>query len=186
MKYPHLMLDLETLGQHSHAPIIQVGACAFNIATGEIGHTFRMIVKPDFRINPPDLSTVCWWLQQGEDARLSAAMAEHGNHQVVMIAALKEFIDAFCTEDFELWAMPPEFDVVILNNTIAAYGGKPFWKYNRTRCLRTLEALVGASSKDRVKALVPHDAGEDAKAQAATAISYWARSRLGAHAMRQG
>ena len=38
--FSDLMLDLETLGTFMNAPIITVGACFFDIRTGEIGETF--------------------------------------------------------------------------------------------------------------------------------------------------
>lgn len=173
--FPQLMLDLETLSSEPDAPIIQIGAVPFDIRTGDIGAPFKVNVRPDFSATPPSLDTLCWWLQQDEAARLSVAGAANGSLPSVACAAFQTFVEVHCVEKFELWAMPPEFDCVILANTFRSVGRRPPWRYNMTRDLRTLEALVGGSREQRVKAEIPHDAGLDAEAQARTAIAYWGR-----------
>lgn len=169
------MLDLETLSSEPNAPIIQIGAVPFDIRSGEIGERFRVNVRPDFARTPPSLDTLCWWLRQDEGARMSVAQAEHGMLPAVACAAFEDFVTIHCVEKFELWAMPPEFDCVILANTFRSVSRRLPWRYNMTRDLRTLEALVGGSREQRVTAEIPHDAGCDAEAQARTAITYWAR-----------
>jgi hypothetical protein len=173
--FPQLMLDLETLSSEPDAPIIQIGAVPFDIRSGEIGERFRVNVRPDFARTPPSLDTLCWWLRQDEGARMSVAQAEHGMLPAVACAAFEDFVTIHCIEKFELWAMPPEFDCVILANTFRSVSRRLPWRYNMTRDLRTLEALAGCTSADRVKPAVPHDAGSDAEAQARTAIAYWAK-----------
>lgn len=173
MIYPQLMLDLETLSSEPNAPIIQIGATAFDIRAGVVGPSLTISVRPDFRITPPSLSTVCWWLQQNEGARLSVAKSVDGLTPEAACFRFAAFVETNCVSGFELWAMPPEFDCVILANTYRSVDRPLPWKYNKTRDLRTLEALANCSSKDRVKADIPHDAGSDAEAQAKTAILYW-------------
>lgn len=172
--FPQLMLDLETLSSEPNAPIIQIGAVPFAFATGEIGPRLKINVRPDFAKTPPSLSTVCWWLKQGEAARLSVAMCEDGKPPVDACHDFRVFAETHCAPKFELWAMPPEFDCVILANTFRSVGLTRLpWAYNKTRDLRTLEALAGSSSAGRIQADIPHDAGSDAEAQAKTAIMYW-------------
>ncbi len=173
--FPQLMIDLETLSSEPNAPIIQIGAVPFDIRTGEVGPAWQLNVRPDFAVTPPSLDTICWWLRQDEAARMSVAQAEHGFAPADACMAFEDFTTMSCVEKLELWAMPPEFDCVILANLFRSVGRKPPWRYNMTRDLRTLEALAGCSRADREAALVPHDAGSDADAQARTAIKYWAR-----------
>lgn len=171
--FPQLMLDLETLSSEPNAPIIQIGAVPFAFATGEIGERLTINVCPDFAKTPPSLKTVCWWLEQNEGARLSVAKAQYGKLPAVACEEFRAFAEKHCAPKFELWAMPPEFDCVILANTFRSVGLSLPWAYNKTRDLRTLEALAGSSSAGRIKADIPHDAGSDAEAQAKTAIMYW-------------
>lgn len=170
--YPSLMIDLETLSSEPNAPIIQIGAVPFDIVTGAVGPVLNVTVKPDFSKTPPSLSTICWWLRQSDEARATISDADHAMPVEEGLAILREFIRDNCEPKFDVWAMPPEFDLVILANTMRAHMARIPWAYNRTRDLRTLESLVGCSSVDRVKATVAHVAGEDAKAQALTAIAY--------------
>lgn len=171
--FPQMMLDLETLSSEPNAPIIQIGAVPFEIRSGSIGPRLTISVRPDFAKTPPSLSTVCWWLRQDEAARLSVAAAEDGKLPAVACEEFRVFVERHCAPSFELWAMPPEFDCVILANTFHSVGLPLPWKYNKTRDLRTLEALAGSSSAGRIKADIPHDAGSDAEAQAKTAVMYW-------------
>ncbi|HRO04964.1 MAG TPA: 3'-5' exoribonuclease, partial [Terricaulis sp.] len=94
----------------------------------------------------------------------------HGFSEPQALAALDDYFTANVGADVSVWAMPPEFDLVILRNVADAHGVSLPWKYNKTRDLRTLEYLAGCSSKDRMQAAVAHDAGSDAAAQASTAI----------------
>lgn len=72
-----------------------------------------------------------------------------------------------------VWAMPPSFDIVILEHTAAHFGLKMPWRYDACRDLRTLEYLSGSTKEDRMQATVKHDAGADAAAQASTAIKFY-------------
>lgn len=72
----HMMMDLETLGLSTRAPISQIGACYFDIATGEVKGTMEVNVNlRSYEQSPigfhPDPSTVLWWLQQPRAARNS-------------------------------------------------------------------------------------------------------------------
>lgn len=171
--FPQVMIDLETLSSEPNAPIIQIGAVPFNIRTDEVGKALKINVRPDFAKTPPSLSTICWWMKQGEAARLSVAASENGELPGSACAIFAGFLSVECEPNVEVWAMPPEFDCVILANLFRSVDRPIPWKYNKTRDLRTLEFLAGCSSIDRVIASVPHDAGSDAAAQARTAQAYY-------------
>ena len=175
--WPQVMLDLETLSSEPNAPIIQIGLCAFDIRTGEIGPDFGLLVRPDFKMTPPSLSTVCWWLKQSDAARQAVADCEYGVLPSVACFRVSGWIAEYTAQNFELWAMPPSFDVVILENTFRTCDLPTPWHYAATRDLRTLESIAGMTKADRVKATVAHDAREDARAQALTAISYFSLIR---------
>lgn len=63
--------------------------------------------------------------------------------------------------------MPPQFDLAILKTAYLATGVKhPPWHFRSERCLRTLYDLVDFDRKNAPKPRIPHQAGEDARAQA--------------------
>lgn len=175
MRYPSVMIDIETLSSESNAAVIQIGACAFNIAGG-CAEPWSMIVKPDLDKTPASLSTIAWWMQQNEAARSHmATCAESGVPPAVALEGLDAYIKQWCEPKFDAWAMPPEFDLVILRHLGNTTGRVMSWRFDRTRDLRTLESLANCTKADRVPATVPHDAGYDAQAQALTAIKYRAK-----------
>ena len=173
--YQSVMIDIETLSSEANAAVIQIGACAFDIEGG-VAEPMSVLVKPDFSKTPPSLSTICWWMVQNETARTHMAKCEtRGVSPADALNRLHDYISIRCAPKFEAWAMPPEFDLVILRNLGNTVGLKMPWRYDRTRDLRTLESLAKCTSADRVKATVPHDAGYDAQAQALTALAYRAK-----------
>lgn len=67
MKY--ICFDLETLGNNSHAPIIQIGAVKFD----ENGIYDKFIVNcfhTDLSKYEVDYSTIMWWINQSQEARM--------------------------------------------------------------------------------------------------------------------
>jgi hypothetical protein len=74
----HIMVDFETLSLKENAVLLSLGACAFDMDSGEIIEEFYAAIDP--RLQPGrdiDASTVYWWLRQNEDARnaLTASVA---------------------------------------------------------------------------------------------------------------
>lgn len=174
------MIDLETLSSAPNAAVIQIGACAFNIETGDVGLMMRQLVRPDPRADI-SLDTVCWWMAQSEAARASVLTCnKFGENEPLSLMRLAEFVSQQCVADFQAWAMPPEFDLTIMRSMADRNGVKLPWHYAATRDLRTLERLVGASKVNRVVPEIAHDASHDARAQALTAIAYYRRLRGGA------
>ena len=167
------MIDLETLASSSNAAVIQIGACPFNLEMGEIDQPMTVLVKPNLKIADVSVDTICWWLEQSDAARRSVAQCRHGRPEQMALADLNSFIAFQCAFEVQAWAMPPEFDLVILRNMAERHDMMLPWHFAMTRDLRTLERLVGASKPDRIAPSVAHDAGRDAEAQALTAIKYF-------------
>lgn len=53
--YRHVMVDLETMGKNSNAPVVSIGAVIFDPATGFLGETFYKVVSLE--------SAVSWGLR---------------------------------------------------------------------------------------------------------------------------
>lgn len=64
-------IDCETLGLKYNAPIISIGAVAFNRHTGVLGQEFYQEIdfKSACKAGVVDGSTVAWWMRQGDAAR---------------------------------------------------------------------------------------------------------------------
>ncbi|HAO2825496.1 TPA: exonuclease, partial [Escherichia coli] len=68
----HLMIDLETMGTNTNAPIVVIGAVFFDPQTGEIGPVFYIVISLTDAMNTgavPDGGTIEWWLKQSSEAR---------------------------------------------------------------------------------------------------------------------
>jgi exodeoxyribonuclease VIII len=163
------MLDLETLGNNSQSPILSIGAVAFD----PMGN--QPVEKlPSFYCNvqlqscfdaglKPDASTVLWWFQQSEEARLAVTEPPVES----LVNALCSF-SAFFFERKFLWSHAT-FDVPILANAYRAIGVDLPWHYRAARDIRTLQELaekLGYRRVDRPAGTeVEHNALADARNQ---------------------
>lgn len=183
--FEHVMLDIETLGQGPRAPVVQIGLAMFDPKTGEIGLTREVRVMPDFEAFEPDPSTVLWWMRQSKQAQHAVFGGAGVDYREAADLVESFFRLPFLTtgEDgappVKLWAKPPSFDVVIVENMMRAAGKTRMpWKYHAPRCLRTLMELAGVDRSEAVKSELNHSALSDAIAQAKTAAMCWGRLGL--------
>lgn len=159
------MVDLETLGNGSHAVIISIGAVEFDPDTGLIGRGFYETVDPQSCVDAGlkmDASTVMWWMQQ--DAAARAAFDRPGRH---LNAVLLDFAIWF-PEGADLWGNGATFDNVILGNAYRAVSFNRPWKFSNDRCYRTLKNL--RPDIELVRTGTHHNALDDAKTQAQHAV----------------
>ena len=171
--FSSLMVDLETLGTGPNAPIIQSGAVAFDLEQGTVAMSHLNVDIYPHEDTRADFSTVQWWMNQSEKARDSVFNPEERETEKNGVLCLSDYINAFCKEDFTIWAMPPIFDVAKLEAAYARNDMEVPWKYNSSRCLRTLSEMAGATREDRVVPSIPHVAGLDAEAQAKSAVKFY-------------
>ena len=70
----HVMVDIETLGTACDAPILSIGAVAFDIESGEISSKFYRAVDPSSALERgrADGGTLRWWMGQSDSARKAA------------------------------------------------------------------------------------------------------------------
>ncbi len=163
-----LMIDIETLGTHSDAAILSIGAAMFDRHTGEIGDTFHRRCKPDLERRSMTFDTFRFWMEQGDEARLGL-FDDEAPSLAWILGDLHAFWKHNCDDETTVWAMPPSFDLVILEDALQQEEFECLWPHWQTRCMRTLCDIAGIAKEDRVKAEVAHDALADAIAQAKTA-----------------
>lgn len=106
-------------------------------------------------------STLLFWFQQSEKARIAATMAPV---QVAKALALfQEFVQKIGSKT-QLWANGQDFDLGILGNLYDTFQIKRPWEYNAGRDMRTLIDVFG---KPDIKFEgEQHDALADARHQA--------------------
>ncbi|MBY0237899.1 MAG: 3'-5' exoribonuclease [Burkholderiaceae bacterium] len=170
---PDVMIDLETMGTRPDAPIIAIGAVAFDIDKGVLGERFYTTVdlassvSQGARIDP---GTVMWWLKQGDEAR---AALQDGSQAPVNIALqnLTLWLRTNCapTNKLRPWGNGANFDPVILEEHYRKADLDVPWKFWNIRCCRTLAALRPDIKRQNNGTM--HNALDDAIAQAEQIIA---------------
>jgi hypothetical protein len=112
-------------------------------------------------------STISWWLQQEEEARLSMARSK-GPHIAAALCETSNFIAGQMADDFKIWGNGATFDITLLNEAYRVCHLPVPWKFRNVRDMRTLVAVTPENKIMRGTAKVAHDAMYDAIAQAET------------------
>jgi hypothetical protein len=161
----HIMIDLETMGTRADAPIISIGAVAFD-KDGVTQVFYRPValqssVRSGGVIDP---RTVMWWLRQSAAAR--AALEDGEDAAVSLEDALRDFSQMVCSYGDSLkgvWGNGASFDNTIMHES--AHRTKvPLWEFWKDRCYRTVKSSHPDVAMERVGE--HHNALDDAKSQA--------------------
>lgn len=169
----HVMLDLETMGNSSHAAIVSIGAVFFDPKTGELGAEFHQTISLESAANFGDIDagTVQWWLTQSDEARAIF----NDKNAISLPDALQEFSDWISQiENFKdrvVWGNGSGFDNVILANAYKPSPMKCPWPHWNDRDVRTIVDLGRNLRNFNPKKDMPfdgtaHNALDDAKHQA--------------------
>jgi len=165
-----VQIDLETLGLHMSAPIVSVGAAAYDYDRG-IFDEFHMFFNLDEQFKDGrsmNQDTLFWWLKQSAEAR--ASLADD--------TVLRESTLGVCNAFHRWWlGLAPteaerkniypmgnasEFDLAMLRNL---WGTQMPWSYKNVLCWRTIATLHKDELVWEGKGAA-HNAVEDARAQA--------------------
>lgn len=164
-----IMIDIETLGRRPNAPIISIGACLFDPATGKIVKEFYrgIDIESACQFGVPDGGTIKWWLQQNAQAREAAATGS--TPLPLALKELSEFVSDWT--NIQVWANSPSFDLTILEYAYYKCGMSHPWAFWNTRDCRTIAELAGKRPPKHQG--VAHNALEDAKHQAKWVSDFW-------------
>lgn len=147
-----VMIDLETFGLKTNAPIVQIGAAAFDRDTGVVGRTFfrNILIDSALRSGEADGETVAWWLSRGRAARESLLEDPVGMPTALM--DLRTFIADLETQGVvRPWACGSTFDIAKLEYQYEVQHEQHTpWAFHTVRDVRTVEDL---SPLDRDAAL---------------------------------
>lgn len=173
--HSNIMIDLETLGTFMNAPIITIGACYFDINTGEIGDTFyqRIDIAEAMRFGRADPETFRWWLKQESAAQ--AELAEKGRSASDVLTEFSDFYRK--SHDGKVWGNGPTFDITILEYAYDRVLGQkapwPFWNIRDVRTIvQAAEGIVKRPS-NFTKGGVAHNALDDCIFQVGYVSQMW-------------
>ncbi|EON3118028.1 3'-5' exoribonuclease, partial [Escherichia coli] len=168
----HLMIDLETMGTNTNAPIVVIGAVFFDPQTGEIGPVFYIVISLTDAMNTgavPDGGTIEWWLKQPSEAR--AAILTDQVKLKDALSQFREFINEYSDEKFvQVWGNGATFDNAILRTSYERLDIPCPWRYYNDRDVRTIVEL-GKTIDFDARTVIPfegvrHNALDDARHQA--------------------
>lgn len=177
----HIMPDIETLSTNVRATVLTLGACAFDLDTGEIVSTISLRFSLedqkllDRHICP---KTMKWWSEQNTTAREEAFRQDDAKPVVEAVSAF----DAWVVEQRGrnpamktcIWANDPDFDLVILTSLFRDVGKEPPWQYWESRSVRTMK-MIGEMRKVQLpkRGGTHHNAVDDAVHQAKVVSAVW-------------
>jgi len=149
------MFDLETLGTGSNALVTQIGACFFDIETGQIDRKFFVnidineSIKRGFEI---DADTLFFWFKQPAENRTFL------EDPISIDSALRLFRSASWGCE-RVWSHSI-FDYFLLDNLHKKTGKKITFDYRKCRDIRTLIDLA-EFEREKEARVMPHDALSD-------------------------
>ena len=176
-----VMIDLETMGNGSNAPIVSIGAVVFDPSTGELGAEFETIVNLNSSAyyGEMDASTVQWWLQQSEEARAIFAKDVRKSSLKDALTELNQWLsDLGESRSLYLWGNGSGFDNVILANAFKACKIRPHFTHWNDTDVRTIvkmgkEILSIDPKRTLIREGTHHSALDDAKFQAQYVSVIW-------------
>lgn len=182
----HVVVDIETLGLHSSARIVSLGAVALGAGASAMAASFYMLVDLD-GLNADrseDPSTVRWWDGQSAQARLALHYEQRQPLEVVLGLFAGWVLQGTTLDQVRMWGNGDEFDLAILADAYAQCRvlpeGSPWtgpaleppWLYWHGHNLRTIAALFPQVRVPTQAKATKHNALHDARHEAGALRSY--------------
>lgn len=172
----NIMIDIETMGIGPSAPVLSIGAVAFDT---EIRKSFYVEINTKSlarRGFVPEFGTVVWWMGQSDQAReFIMAGAAKGVDIEEALTQLSSFIGLY--DKAELWSNGADFDLVILKSAYEKCDMALPWTCRDVTCFRTFKKLF--PKLDQPFDGVQHNAHDDALHQAKYVIRVNERRLIG-------
>ena len=157
----NVMIDIETLGLKTTAPVVSIGACWFEAGGSEFPSWSSQIDLDDsIRHGVPEGGTFRWWLERGWEAQRKTLFGRALLRDALIELACK--ID----RDTLVWANSPQFDIVILERCYWESGIPVPWVYKNLRDMRTIRGLGVVDDSEIPTVGDKHTAEDDAVWQA--------------------
>ncbi|MBF8220460.1 3'-5' exoribonuclease [Serratia ureilytica] len=170
----NLMLDIETLGVSTEAPLISIGAVFFEPLTGECGSEFYRVITLSSALENclVEPRTLQWWMAQSDSARA----VFNDSSAIDLHEALREFslfVQSRGSDEVQVWGNGASFDNAILAAVYRKHAQKLPWRFRNDRDVRTIVELakclknVDVRASFSINASDAHHALRDAKFQVA-------------------
>jgi hypothetical protein len=169
-----IMIDLETLSTDTDTAVVSIGACLFDIKTGEIPSTFYMSLQLQDQFDngrKVSESTLKWWFTQNDSAK--SVFRENAMPP-------KEALDLFSNwltlnvpdiRKRKVWGNGSGFDVSIMEHMYKASSIPVPWTFGNIMDFRTFRRFMADGAK--VENIgTHHNALDDALSQAQFVIKY--------------
>lgn len=168
----HVMLDLETLDTKTSSVILSLGAVKFDPYESD-SPSAPLYIRPDvdeqFREGrTASESTLDWWANQTEEARLEA----FGDDGRISIRSMLNDLNRYLVGIEKIWANGVLFDIGILEDLYCQYEQPVPWQYWQIRDSRTIYDMGDDSAKTGNKDL--HNALADSYHQAVAVQNIYA------------
>lgn len=177
MKYPDLMVDLETTGtQPEHTNIIQIAAVRFNLETGEVDDNFFDQCLRPLPTRYWDESTRQWWSKMPE---VFDGIWRRMRDPMVVMNEFREF----AADGPRLWAKPVSFEFPFLSSYFREAGLLNPFDFRRAIDLRSfIHGRYFPLPAPNIEKEIPfigdeHNALFDTLHQVAVAIEAYQRTR---------
>ena len=175
MNLNDISFDCESLGTDTDAPIIAIGAVAFDRTTGKLGQTFYKEIGIDSAIKAGRVNadTLRWWINQSPQAKV--LLSKPDSEKQGLATTLLEFTSwarGVGKGVPRVWAKGPAEDVAWLRTALrnGSHGLSEPWNYSNVRDVRTIielaEELAGFDQRSVGDVGVAHNALDDAIYQA--------------------
>ena len=188
-----VMLDLETLDNIPSSVVISVGACQFNIDTGEIVDTFHMRVDPQSCLDrgcTVSGDTIRWWMSQSDEARKQWQGRAEDLYKVITRFTSWIKMLGISQQDLKVWGNGATFDNAIISNLYRITGIQRPWGFRNDRDCRTIAGIAQAAGLPDYSTLprdgIYHNALDDAKYQAKWVSDYWSKLKGGINGKEKG
>lgn len=164
------MVDIETFATHHYAPIISIGAVAFdpyNFTRFEDMQEFYAAIDLTSNVRlgrQMDPDTVLWWLQPDQAAAHAEWRKTLKFELSIAMQGFQEWVYSLGNDkDSVVWSYGSTFDLVILGTAFKQTGIEQPWTYRTERCFRTLRSLAPNAQVPQVG--TTHNALDDARYQ---------------------
>lgn len=166
----HSMIDLETLGTDSFAPITAIGAVAFrmddSVPAGADMFYQSITIDSNFAVGlRPSADTLKWWMTDPSVTQAARDATFNDPQACPLSQALDLFTDWLNSRPLQLWGNSARFDLGLLDNAYKACGKKAPWSFRLERCYRTIKNLPGAQGIEVPRSGTHHNALDDAISQ---------------------
>jgi len=144
-KFPHLMVDIESLGTTADSVVLSIGLVPFEMdgTTGR-GVEFFPRIQPQFYKRRVMWSSVQWWLKQEQMVRFQQSDAERYKDLKDCMKDLSCFCEENLSKNFKIWGNG--FDVAMINQIYAEYEMETPYSYKNIFDTRTLVWLSKIST----------------------------------------